>query len=253
MEFLKDLEKNEHLANIFEIDIHNLEYSPLRFLYKYIINNHKKIKGDILDLGVYRGRSLITIALILKKLKSKKKVYGFDTFSGFPKLNKFDLRYNFKRKKYFSLSHKKASDRIWNIKEKINKTNFNVDSISSSQNFSNSSFQLVNNKKKLLKLDNVVIIKGNVTKTIPNFFKKNKRKKIMACNFDLDLYDPYKIALPLVWSHLSKNGYIHLDEFYSLKFPGPKIAIIDFVNKKKIKLKLNRTRKTEFKRCYLKK
>ena len=75
----------------------------------------------------------------------------------------------------------------------------------------------------------------------------------MACNFDLDLYEPYKIALPLVWKNLSKGGYIHLDEFYSLKFPGPRIACMDFIKKEKIKVKFNKTRKTEFKRCYLKK
>ena len=101
MKFLKILEKNEHLANTFEIDLHNLNFSPLRFFYKYIINNHDKIKGDILDLGVFRGRSLITTALILKKLGSKKKVYGFDTFSGFPKLSRFDLRSNFRKKNIF--------------------------------------------------------------------------------------------------------------------------------------------------------
>ncbi len=253
MKFLKILEKNEHLANIFEIDLHNLNFSPLRFFYKYIINNHDKIKGDILDLGVFRGRSLITTALILKKLGSKKKVYGFDTFSGFPKLSRFDLRSNFRKKKYFSLNHKRESDQFWKIKNKINSKNFNVNNISSSKNFSNSSLDLINNKKKILKLDNIKIIKGNIIKTIPIFFEKYFNKKIMACNFDLDLYEPYKIALPLVWKNLSKGGYIHLDEFYSLKFPGPRIASMEFLKKEKIKVKFNKTRKTEFKRCYLKK
>ncbi len=197
MKFLKILEKNEHLANTFEIDLHNLNFSPLRFFYKYIINNHDKIKGDILDLGVFRGRSLITTALILKKLGSKKKVYGFDTFSGFPKLSRFDLRSNFRKKKYFSLNHKRESDQFWKIKNKINSKNFNVNNISSSKNFSNSSLDLINNKKKILKLDNIKIIKGNIIKTIPIFFEKYFNKKIMACNFDLDLYEPYKIALPI--------------------------------------------------------
>ena len=73
---------------------------------------------------------------------------------------------------------------------------------------------------KYFLINNIKIIKGDVTKTIPIFFKKNLKKKIMACNFDLDLYQPYKVALPLVWKNLNKRGYIHLDEYYSLKFPG---------------------------------
>ena len=252
MKFLKKVKKFEYLSNILEIDIHNLNLSPLRFFYKYILENEKKIEGDILDLGVFRGRSLLTIGVILQKLKSKKTVYGFDTFSGFPKLSKFDQRYNFKNAKYFSHSHLNESNYFWNVKKKINKINYKVRNISSSKDFSDSSFELIKNKIKILELNNIKIIKGDVTKTIPNFFKKNQ-KKIMACNFDLDLYDPYKTALPLVWSNLSKNGYIHLDEFYSLKFPGPKIAITDFIKKNNIILHYNKTRKTEFKRCYMKK
>ena len=244
MKLIKNLYKNEHLSNIFEIDIHNLVFSPLRFFYKYIINNEKKIEGDILDLGVYRGRSLITVAIILKKLKSKKKVYGFDTFSGFPKLTQFDQKENFKNNKYFSRSH---------LKKKINQVNYQVDTISSSGDFSNSSLNFIKNKIRTLGLKNIEIIQGDVSKTIPNFFKKNLNKKIMACNFDLDLYEPYKFALPIVWKHLNKGGYVHLDEYFSLKFPGPRIAIKDFLKQKNIKIIKNRNRKTEFIRCHIKK
>lgn len=250
---LEQIKRYEHLSNIFEIDLHNLNSSPLRFLYKYIIKENDNVDGDILDLGVYRGRSLITIAIILKNIKSKKTIYGFDTFSGFPKLSKYDERKNFRNKKYFSSQHLKNSDFFWDLKKKINKVNFDTNNISSSKNFDNSSLEFIENKIKLLELDNIKIIKGDVVKTIPNFFKKNPKKKIMACNFDLDLFDPYEVALPLVWNNLSKNGYIHLDEFYSLKFPGPKIATTNFCKKYNIKIKFNRTRKSEFKRCYIKK
>lgn len=245
--------KYEYISNILETDINHLSSSPLRFFYKYIIENEKKIEGDILDLGVFRGRSLLTIAIILKKLNSKKKVYGFDTFSGFPKLSRYDQRENFKNNKYFSQAHLKQSDFFWNIKEKINRVNYKVRNISSSGDFSNSSLNFIKNKIKILELNNIKIIKGDVTKTIPIFFKKNLKKKIMACNFDLDLYQPYKVALPLVWKNLNKRGYIHLDEYYSLKFPGPMIAVKDFLKSANIKIKKNKTRKGEFIRCYLKK
>ena len=79
-------------------------------------------------------------------------------------------------------------------------------------------------KIKLLKLNNVKLIKGNICKTLPIFFKKNPKFKVFSCNFDVDLYQPYKIALPLIWNKLEKKGYVHLDEYFSLKFPGPRIA-----------------------------
>lgn len=252
MKLINYLDRYEYLSNIFETDINHLNSSPLRFFYKFIIDNEKKIEGDILDLGVFRGRSLITTAIILKKLKSKKIVYGFDTFSGFPKLSSFDQRRNFKNNKYFSHSHLKQSNFFWDIKKKLNRINYKVSNISSSGNFSNSSYNYIQNKIKLLELNNIKIIKGDVAKTIPIFFKK-KQRKIMACNFDLALYEPYKIAFPLVWQNLNKGGYIHLDEYFSLKFPGPKIAIKDYLKSSTIEVKKNRTRKGEFTRWFVKK
>jgi len=71
---------------------------PFDIFYKFIQKNHKNIKGDIVEAGVYNGRSLLATAYYLKQLKSKKLVYGFDSFGGFPKnehpldsLKNFDL------------------------------------------------------------------------------------------------------------------------------------------------------------------
>jgi hypothetical protein len=241
----------EYLSNTLELDILDLDSCSLRFYYNFIKKN-LKIPGDILELGVYRGKSLLTAALILKILGSKKKVYGFDTFQGFPKLAKFDLEKNFKNKKYFSKSHLNEVKKFWQLKKKLNNEKLNIHNISSSKNFKDTNLNLIKKKIKLLGLKNVEIIKGNINKTIPIFFK-NKRFKLLACNIDVDLYEPYKIALPLIWQKLSKGGYIHLDEYFSLKFPGPKIACDEFAKLRNIEVKFNKVRKTEFNRCYIRK
>lgn len=61
---------------------------PGRFdaLFKFIRDNHSRIPGDIVEAGVYRGSSLIALGMLLKQLGSDKKVYGFDSFSGFPSI-----------------------------------------------------------------------------------------------------------------------------------------------------------------------
>ena len=56
------------------------------------------------------------------------------------------------------------------------------------------------------------------------------------CLLDVDLYLSYKATLPLVWERLSNNGLIFLDEYYSLKFPGAKIACDDFIKGNKCEL-----------------
>ena len=43
-----------------------------------------KIKGDIVETGVFHGGGLILINDILKNLKLKKKIWGYDTFEGVP-------------------------------------------------------------------------------------------------------------------------------------------------------------------------
>ena len=57
---------------------------PFDVLFKFIKENHEKLNGDILEAGVFRGKTLASVALFLKEFNSDKKVYGFDTFSGFP-------------------------------------------------------------------------------------------------------------------------------------------------------------------------
>ena len=64
-------------------EFYNQTNSRLRFWYNHIKTNALKEDGDIFEFGVYKGNSLISAALILKELNSKKKVFGFDTFKGF--------------------------------------------------------------------------------------------------------------------------------------------------------------------------
>jgi hypothetical protein len=47
---------------------------------------------------------------------------------------------------------------------------------------------------------------------------------------DSDLFQSYAMTLPTLWKHLSPGGCIYLDEYYSLKFPGPRIAVDEFMS-----------------------
>ena len=61
-------------------------YGSFQNLIQFIENNHNKIEGDIVEAGVYRGNSLLSIALLLEARLFKKSLWIYDTFSGFPKL-----------------------------------------------------------------------------------------------------------------------------------------------------------------------
>jgi len=67
----------------------------------------------------------------------------------------------------------------------------------------------------------------DITKELENYLKDKKYSLILM---DVDLYLPYAKALPILFEHLSPGGKIYLDEYYSLKFPGPRIAVNNFLN-----------------------
>ena len=132
-------------------------------------------------------------AILLKKLGSKKIVYGFDSFKGFPNYHEKDSFKNFKEFKYFSESFQKKHEIYKKI---IAKTRINVSTILTSESFKNTIMNLVMKRLKKLELDNVRIVKGNFDKTIPNFFRDNNKKiKIFCANIDCDLYQGYEFII----------------------------------------------------------
>ena len=226
----------------------------------FIKKNHKKIKGDLLEAGVFRGKSLLSVALFLKKINSKKKIYAFDTWEGFPKnlkKNYYDKHDRWKelvKIKKISKSHYNEilkNQKYTMFNRGVNKNKLNSFNLSTSGDFSNCSVIDIKRKIKFLKLDNVVLIKGPFRSTMNK--KKLKKLKLFSAIIDSDLYDSYKVALPFIWKRLQKKGIIFLDEYYSLKFPGARIACNDFFKKNKIKPKMFKKKNQDFERWYIEK
>jgi len=251
--------KNNWEFNNFEIYNFNNPGSFDSYL-KFIKKNHKKIKGDLIEAGVFRGKSLLAIALYLKKIKSKKKIYGFDTWAGFPK----NLKQNFHDKKerwedllkQKIISKKHYEEVIKNRKytafnKKLNKNKLTSFNLSSSGDFKACSIKDIKRKIKFLKLDNIILVKGPFNSTMSD--KKFQNLKIFSAIIDSDLYDSYRVALPFIWKRLEKKGIIFLDEYYSLKFPGARIACRNFFKKEKIKPKMLKKVPREFERWCIEK
>jgi len=249
----KLLNRNEsdYIFSLCNIENHNLNSeTKFKIWFQHFIKNHKTLDGDLFEFGVYRGSSLISMAILMKRLDSKKKIYGFDTFSGFPNHSKFDdFSQFFKNKKHFNKKHIEDVKVFKKINVNLGKK-LSVNKISSSKKFSNTSYRHVKSLIKLFNLNNVFLVKGDFSKTIPKFFKTFK-KKIFSANIDCDLYNGYKICLPYLWQNLNKRGMIYLDEYFSLKFPGPRIACNEFLKKKNIKsLKIIKSQ-NKFDRCFI--
>jgi len=136
----------------FEINLLDIEdyqknsNSRLRFWFDHIRSNALNDDGNIFEFGVYRGSSLIAAALILKEIGSKKKVFGFDTFKGFPKYSKEDNLENFYeyKGKNFTEEFIKKFEKFKKLKTMITGiNNFDKVSIASSGDFSETSYELI--------------------------------------------------------------------------------------------------------------
>lgn len=226
---------------------------PLDYYFKFIKRNINKLQGDLIEAGVHKGKSLLATGIYLKKLNSKKVVYAYDSWSGFPEEYKDHQLDKFNNWEYLLKNKKITKGHYNNVKKNIKILKFlkekelslNSFNISSSSNFSNCSIEELKKKIKFLKLDNIKLIKGNFKKTM---YVNNKPEKIMCALLDADLYESYKTALPFIWKKLTNKGLVFLDEYYSLKFPGPRIATDNFFLNKSQKPKILKKKNLEFER-----
>jgi hypothetical protein len=68
--------QKDYMFNTLGIDNFNRSNSALRHYYNHIKKFDKVTKGDIFEFGVFKGRSLLATAILLKKIKiSKNKTY----------------------------------------------------------------------------------------------------------------------------------------------------------------------------------
>jgi len=231
-------------------------FSPFRFWFNDFRKNHKKRNGDIYEFGVYKGSSLIAIALLAKMIGSQKHFWGFDSFSGFPQFSEKDKLCNFSEEYGFSKDHLndiKLLEKIKLTKNEIEENNIlgSLTKLGKSGVFKDTSHAFLLEKIEKLELNNITLVKGDFKDTIDNHFNERERI-IFSANLDCDLYSGYKVCLPIIFKHLVSGGYIHIDEYYSLKYPGARIATDEFLKKnKEVKLKINKTRDAEFNRYYI--
>ena len=204
---------------------------PLEGYFSFVREHHRILSGDLLEAGVYRGKSLLGMALMLKEVGSSKKIYGYDTWSGFPPVysqeDSFEKWDDLFRAGRISATHLEKT-KLQIAHRSLGSTSKNLDSsnISLSGDFSSCTKSDLEAKIAYLKLDNVVLVQGPFDQTMT--CTSGGPERLMAAIIDADLYASYTVALPFIWSRLTHGGYLYLDEYYSLKFPGAMIACDEF-------------------------
>ncbi|MFC2084434.1 TylF/MycF/NovP-related O-methyltransferase [Bacteroidota bacterium] len=170
-------------------------------------------KGSIIECGVYRGFGFMSWALfseILEPVNLTRRIYGFDSFSGFPKVSKKDV--NKLRTPGIGDFSADVYDELLKIINTFDKNRF------------------------LGHIYKVQLIKGDVKKTIPKFIKDNPHLIVSLLFLDFDLYEPTKVALEYFVQRMPKGAVIAFDELDNPIWSGETLALVDSLGIGRLKI-----------------
>lgn len=166
-------------------------------IYELILPVH----GVVMEFGVRWGQNMSLFSNlrgIYEPFNYNRQIIGFDTFDGFPSVDKRDG------------SQVQAGD--YGVAEDWEN---DLDSI---LNFHNANAPIPHKKK----FDLVV---GDATKTFPDYLKKNPETIVALAYFDFDIYKPTRDCLEALLPHLTKGSVLAFDELNLPEFPGETIAL----------------------------
>lgn len=171
------------------------------------------VKGSVIECGVWRGFSLMAWAKLSTMLEPEnltRRIYGFDTFEGFPSVHDMDQS-AFKSNERGELSSDSYDELFQLIKE------YDAD-------------------RFLGHIEKVELIRGDMAKTIPEFIERHQHLIVSLLFIDCDLYEPTKTALEHFLPRMPKGAIVALDDLDNPIWPGETLAILETVGINKLKL-----------------
>ena len=168
--------------------------------------SEKKIAGDFVECGVFKGGSLGLMALYAQKYQIDCKIFGYDTFEdGFLESSLDDKDISIKNKKI------QIGEKIDNFYPTKNEVTQNLSTFFTNQEYCPR------------------LIKGDILETLKE--ESNVPNKISLLRMDTDLYSTTKLQLETLYPRLEKGGVLHIDDYGMC--PGVKTAVDEyFINQK---------------------
>jgi O-methyltransferase len=154
---------------------------------KYIVEN--SIPGDFVECGVWRGGSMMAVALTLQRLgDATRKLYLYDTFAGMSQPSEKDIRFDGVRAdQLIETVFKNASAWCYADKEEVRK------------NLLATGYP----EKKF------VLVEGRVEETIPDTLPS----QICLLRLDTDWYESTRHELTHLYPRLVTNGVLIIDDY----------------------------------------
>ena len=183
----------------------------IHHLYQQILD----VPGSIFEFGVSWGRTtnlFLALRSMLEPYNFGRFVYGFDTFSGFPNVDEND-----------------------GGNSMVNKGSLDLPA-----GYQSYLTEVLDAQCLLAPRGDTPrfeLIEGDATETLPIFLEKNPHVMCSLAYFDFDLYKPTIECLKAIEERLTERSILVFDEFSFNVFPGETIAVREFFDGKRYKLK----------------
>ncbi len=183
----------------------------MHHIYQQIIDIH----GVVIDFGTRWGQNMSLFSAmrgIFEPFNRHRKIIGFDTFTGFPKLSDQDS-HDCELIKEGGLTCTPGYDKYL---EKVLE------------------YQEQDNPAPHIK--KFEVIKGDAVIELPKYLKRFPETLISLAYFDFDLYEPTKECLKMIRPHLTKGSVLAFDELNDHDSPGETVALKEVFNLNEIKI-----------------
>jgi len=180
-------------------------------LYKKIID----VPGVVCEFGVRWGSTLaqlIAFRGIYEPYNYSRKIYGFDTFQGFPEIHLKDRGFSSVGDYSVNPEHPELLEEILTIHE---------------------SYSPLPHIKKF------ALVKGDASLTIKPWLEENPHAVISMAIFDMDVYKPTRDVLEAILPRLVKGSLLVFDELNAETFPGETLAVNEVLGLSNLRLRHN--------------
>jgi hypothetical protein len=186
-----------------------------RFMALYeLYKRQLPIKGSVIECGVNHGFGIMSWAkfsAILEPVNLGRRIYGFDTFEGFPGVSEHD--------RSAASQHVKVGDLAADVYEELGEL-----------------VEIYDSSRFLGHVKKVSLVRGDALETIPQFVKDNPHLVVSLLFLDFDLYEPTKVALEHFLPRMPKGAVLAFDELDNPLWPGETLAMLETHAKRPLRI-----------------
>lgn len=179
-----------------------------------IFKRVQHVKGSIVECGVLRGGSLFTwfhLSSILEPINFTRRIYGFDTFAGFPSVAQQDRT--------------AASPHV-------NPGGLQADCYDELMEL----VRVHDSNRLLNHIDKVHLVRGDAVKTIPAFVESHPHLVVSLLYLDFDLYEPTCAAIEHFLPRMPRGAVLAFDELDNPLWPGETRAALDRIGLNRLRI-----------------